>query len=224
MTAADLARRVRITTVAEALGLGVRGRRCRAVRRGGEGLSVSLDDARGAWYDFVAGEGGGVLDLVGRVLGCSRADSARWLADWRGVTLDGAPADIGERREMARRRARDAADADAADYWRLGYLVHLDALLARAKERLAEYLAQDADPPDVLTGPLAAATRIRARLADARGAELLRLYREYVAVDPVWTRGYVADGRADLAHASALAVGLVRVMAEAERRARQCAA
>ncbi len=47
--------------------------------RFGRNGSLSIDLARGLWRDHEAGNGGGVLDLVCRVRGGSRADAARWL-------------------------------------------------------------------------------------------------------------------------------------------------
>ena len=47
-------------------------------RYGGNGsLAVRLDS--GTWFDFEAGDGGGVLDLAARELGGDRASAARWL-------------------------------------------------------------------------------------------------------------------------------------------------
>ena len=49
-------------------------------------LSVRLSGERaGQWYDFAAGRGGGVLDLVARVRGGDRAAAVRWL-DSKGST------------------------------------------------------------------------------------------------------------------------------------------
>ena len=59
-----------------------------AVWRGGDGLNVSLNDTLNVWHDFTANEGGGVLDLVVRIRGCSRQDALRWLADFTGILLD----------------------------------------------------------------------------------------------------------------------------------------
>src|SRR5689334_18557606 len=60
---------------------GVNRWRAVAVWRGGDGFNVSLDDGRGLWHDFTTGEGGGILDLVVRVVGGSRQDALRWVAD-----------------------------------------------------------------------------------------------------------------------------------------------
>ncbi|MEO8051434.1 MAG: hypothetical protein ABI833_13535, partial [Acidobacteriota bacterium] len=44
--------------------------RARAFFRGGDNpLAISLNDARGCWFDYPGGIGGGVLDLIQRVRG-----------------------------------------------------------------------------------------------------------------------------------------------------------
>ena len=48
-------------------------------RRWGRNGSLSVDLARGVWRDHEAGDGGGVLDLIRRQIGGTRADAATWL-------------------------------------------------------------------------------------------------------------------------------------------------
>ena len=57
--------------------------------RGGDGLNVSLDEAKGVFFDHAHGTGGGILALVETVLGCDRPAALRWLAAHLGVQLDG---------------------------------------------------------------------------------------------------------------------------------------
>ena len=57
--------------------------------RGGDGLNVSLDEAKGVFFDHAHGTGGGILALVETVLGCDRPAALRWLAAHLGVELDG---------------------------------------------------------------------------------------------------------------------------------------
>ena len=47
--------------------------------RWGNHGSFSLDRNRGVWFDFESGEGGGVLDLVVKVLNIPRAEALEWL-------------------------------------------------------------------------------------------------------------------------------------------------
>ena len=59
----------------------------REFRYGSRGsLSVHLD--KGTWHDFETAAGGGVLDLVARERGCSRADALRWLREHGFVDVD----------------------------------------------------------------------------------------------------------------------------------------
>ena len=41
--------------------------RAPAIWRGGDGRNVSMEDSRGVSHDLTSDEGGGVLDLVGRI-------------------------------------------------------------------------------------------------------------------------------------------------------------
>ena len=69
-----------ILTVWRSLGGGpLRGKRGQAFWRDGDGHNVSLDAAKGTWYDHRDGRGGGVLALAETAVGCSRADALLWL-------------------------------------------------------------------------------------------------------------------------------------------------
>jgi len=57
-------------------------------RYGSKG-SLVVDIKRGLWCDHEAGEGGGVLDLVRRVRGGSRADASAWLQGETGLATNG---------------------------------------------------------------------------------------------------------------------------------------
>ena len=96
-----------------------------ATWRNGTGFNVSMDDGHGLWHDFVTGEGGGVLDLVIRIRGGSRADALRWAADLAGVSLDDGP----PRRISAREYEEAACIRTNAPYFAV-------AAQAMAEERL----------------------------------------------------------------------------------------
>lgn len=85
----------------------LRSGRGRAFWRSGDGFNVKVT-AR-SWRDFKASEGGGILDLVSRVLGCDRRGAAQWLADRYGVALGRTSPNqirrLAERRNRARERA-----------------------------------------------------------------------------------------------------------------------
>jgi len=57
----------------------LRGRRGKAFWRDGDSYCVSLDPAKGTWFDFRDGRGGGSLALVETGLGCDRRTALRWL-------------------------------------------------------------------------------------------------------------------------------------------------
>lgn len=119
MTATETVRAVNISTVWRALGGGqLRGRRGQAWWRGGDGWNVSLDDRGGVWYDHREGTGGGVLDLIQHVRGCTRREALLWLSDLLGLALDNPPLSraVQERYQDAHREAPVLAHA-AALWW-----------------------------------------------------------------------------------------------------------
>jgi hypothetical protein len=92
-----------------------RGRACAFYRGGDNPGAISLNDEKACWHDFVSVEGGGVLDLVCRVLECDRTSALQWVANLSGLHLDNRPLTQTERRAYSRRRkqieqpARDVA-------------------------------------------------------------------------------------------------------------------
>jgi hypothetical protein len=117
--ATDIVSSVKISQVWQALG-GPALRRGRGVAfwRQADGLSVSLNDAKGTWYDFPAGESGGVLALVSRIRRGDRQESLRWLADFAGVAMDDSPLSTEDRASWATERRAIERDLPAARLWR----------------------------------------------------------------------------------------------------------
>jgi hypothetical protein len=113
MTASDVVARVRISDIAEALGVKLDRARRRGVAhwRDGRNFSVSLNDEKNCWHDFVTNEGGGLLDFISRILVCDRQAALRWLADYAGVALDHENEDERRARERRMRTALPAAEA-----------------------------------------------------------------------------------------------------------------
>jgi len=69
-----------ILEVWDAVGGGpLRGKRGQAFWRAGDSYSISLDPAKGTWFDFRDGRGGGSLALVETALGCDRRTALQWL-------------------------------------------------------------------------------------------------------------------------------------------------
>ena len=106
--------------------------RARAFYREGDNLfAVSLNDAKGCWFDHRDGVGGGLLDLILHVRGGNRRSALRWLAELNGIPLDDHPLTESERREYARQRAEglelaawkerlvDALKRERERWWRI---------------------------------------------------------------------------------------------------------
>ncbi len=112
--------------------------RSRAVAtwRGGKGLNVSLDDSRGLWYDFTAGEGGGILDLIVRVRGGTRQDALRCAAEIGGCRLDDRPLSSSERRRWAELQQQIRCHLSNARLWRRAALALGEAILESLKAAL----------------------------------------------------------------------------------------
>jgi hypothetical protein len=87
MSTDEILGRVKISDVYRALGGRIFHGRGQAFWRKGEGWNVALSDAKGTWYDHAAGAGGGILDLIIAVRGCSRSEAYTWLADFAGVPV-----------------------------------------------------------------------------------------------------------------------------------------
>jgi hypothetical protein len=184
MTAAQLIAQTSIVAVWGWLAGGEirRGRAQAFWRKGADSWSVSLDDEYRRWYDHRDGTGGGILALIQHVRGGSRAEALRWLADHRGITLDGdAPPSPAERRRYAQAR-RDAPElARAAGLW---WTERREAL-ERAK---ADALERDDG------AALKAAAREHYLLGLLSSGGVVRAYLHARAADPSGTAALVAEG------------------------------
>jgi len=139
-TSRDVLANIRIFDVWQALtGEPIRHGRARATWRGGDGWSVSLNNERGVWHDFVADEGGGILDLIVQVLGGTRADALRWAAEFAGVPLDDKPFSAADRARWAQERRALECDLPEARYWRRAAISMADDLLDVLKAALADH-------------------------------------------------------------------------------------
>jgi hypothetical protein len=165
--------------------------RAAATWRGGNGLSVSGDDSRGVWHDFVSGEGGGVLDLVVRVQGGRRADALRWVADMAGMAADLTPLSPADRERWATQRRAVDRDLPAARYWRRAAVVLSEGVLDELKAGLLDSSARI--QPEV--GELRVWTARLGRWRRIGGAELVSEYRAWLTHDPQFTTGMVQAAR-----------------------------
>ncbi|MEK7751249.1 MAG: hypothetical protein AAB654_04985 [Acidobacteriota bacterium] len=143
---AEVVERARISEVWQALGGAAPKRgRARAWWRDGDGLSVSLSDDKGAWYDHARGEGGGILGLIQHVRGGTRADALRWLTDLVGVPLVDRPLTPAERQAWGRAKRAAPALARRAAWWWSGRLAELEDAKADApvEGRIDIYAARE---------------------------------------------------------------------------------
>ena len=166
--------------------------RAPAVWRGGDGHSVSMDDARGVWHDFAADEGGGVLDLVVRVRGGSRRDALRWVADFTGRPLDDRRLSALERTRWGRQQQEIESELPKARLWRRTAVALGEQVLSGLKGELT-----DLTRPLEKTGEIAPWTARIAVWRQLDGANLVAEYLRWVERAPRFTGGmvYVAGMR-----------------------------
>ena len=174
--------------------------RGRAVWRNGDGFSVSLNDDRGLWHDFVTRDGGGILDLIVRVHGDSHQAALRWLADLVGHPLNDQPLSPEERRRWAQRLKNISTTLPKARKWRRAAGVLCEHLLEKLKEQFF------AGNSEIQLVELCDITKMLAGLRHLDSAELVAEYHWW------------------LQHEAALTIGMVRAaehLDNAERRAVQ---
>lgn len=158
--------------------------RARAFFRDGDNLqAVSLNDDKGAWFDHRDGKGGGVLDLVQRVQGCTRSVALKWLADLNGVVLEDRPATAAERREFARVRARAQQEGTELLEWKEWMLDGLKRIRARWWEAYHGSLRYILDNGLGLDAPLGDVMATLHEIAEER-IELLNTQIDRLAAAP----------------------------------------
>lgn len=77
--------------------------------RWGQRGSLSIDPARGLWWDFESGAGGGVIDLVAHVLRCDRQSARQWLGHSKLPSVPMVPVSSAAADDTAKRRDRALA-------------------------------------------------------------------------------------------------------------------
>jgi hypothetical protein len=174
---------VRISEVWRLLGgQPLRHGRGKAFWRGGDGFNVAIDDDEGLWMDHVDGIGGGILDLILRVNGASRADALRWLADALGVSLEARQPDPLSKSEGW----AIAPDRHIARDWRRGLVNVLDELLANLKVGLFEATLPQPDSGEILR-----LEKLRSYLRNLGQLALVQEYRNWAAKWPASTAALV---------------------------------
>lgn len=133
-----------ITDVVRRLGGGEpRHGRITAFYREGDNYSVSLDDKKNVWFDHRDGVGGGVLDLVVRVLGGTRADALKWLSEHYGIPLETQTPAQRKKAIRANHKA-DVLAGEAAD-WARGMRLLLEQ---QYRDLLEAISGPDVEPSD----------------------------------------------------------------------------
>lgn len=182
MNAAQVVKATSISRVWRALGGGeLRRGRGQAWWRSGDGWNVSLNDRGGVWYDHRDGVGGGILDLIRFVRGCSSREALLWLADLLHVTLDNNPLSP-EMQQRYQRALRDAPSlARAAALW-----------WAEQREFLERMKAEALDRGDLFA--LASLAHEHYRLGQLSSDDVIRAYLIAQRGDPSATAALVATG------------------------------
>ncbi len=189
--AAEIIGRLHITEVWRALGGGeLRHGRGQAFWREGDGYNVALDDAKNTWYDHAAGEGGGVLDLVQRIRGGTRADALRWCAALAGVTLEDRPLSDADRQQWAAARREIERTTPAARHWQRAAVNYAEGVLLALKSGLVDPML-----PWPAPGEIAEWTRELARLNGLTGGALVEAYQAAAKRDPQGTASMVRRAR-----------------------------
>jgi hypothetical protein len=191
--------------------------RARAFYRDGDNQqAVSFDDSKGCWYDHRDGKGGGVLDLVQRVRGGSRAEALRHLAELSGVTLEDRPTTAAERRGFAK-RARDAdVYTQRVMDWASGLLSETEGTVAR---ETAEALSAGIDP----TAMLARLHQLAHRLRSGTAHDLVGEYGRALAADEAEVARLQAVGRDDREDAERVTWAVVDILARSQARDQEAA-
>jgi hypothetical protein len=187
----DILSRVRISQVYQALtGVQPRGRgdvwRAPAVWRKGDGFNVSLDDSRGVWHDFTTDDGGGILDLVVRVRGGTRADALRWCGDLAGVPLEDRTYSAEDRARWAQAQKELESELPTAEYWRRAAVSMTEDILDSLKAALFDPTLPRPDVGEIF--------RVESLLASLRrkdGAELIAEYHWWLERHPGMTAALV---------------------------------
>jgi hypothetical protein len=189
-----------------------RGRVRAFYRKGDNPDAVSLNDEKGCWHDFVTEDGGGVLDLVQHVRGCTRGEAVRWLAELHGLPLDGDSLSKAERTRYARARRRAPALAqDLADWTRGLYLIaQRDVITTGALVSLL--LDHDCEPGHVHRNAVNRLLVLRA----ATPHDIAAVYADARHRDSRAVAAIVRLGSADREHAARLTRAIVNLLAMAE--------
>ena len=191
----------RISDVAKALGYEPKHGRITAPWRKTKDCNVGVNDAKNTYCDYADGNrGGGLLDFISRIQGCSNQDALKWLADFQGIALDDQPQTPEARRAWKQQQQDLEKHGADAGYWRRAVVLLTEEALNDAKSRFFDPIGEDRPA----SSELELLTRLLSRLESLEGMALVREYQHW------------------LTHARGLALACVqwaRVAEAAERRA-----
>jgi hypothetical protein len=194
---------VRISEVWFALGGGpLRRGRGRAFWRDGDGFNVSLSNDKDCWHDFASGDGGGVLDLVQRVRGGTRAEALHFVAEVAGLPLDDKPLSPRRRQVYAAYRHQAGSLAQQCAWWVRASIQELERIKAQANEN---------DDFHALSWSSRELYRMQQAVPSALMARFLNAMRDH----PKNTASLVEAGREDEQHAYAVTALIVAMLAKA---------
>jgi hypothetical protein len=181
--------------------------RARAFYRDGDNSqAVSLNEAKGCWYDHRDNVGGGVLDLIQRVLGCSRIKALRWLSEFTGIPLEDRKFSPAERRRYGRSLARaEQLARDVADFEH-GLELFLRYRANQLRAVTHALLAFGAEPGDLLQR----AVQDLAMLGNADPESVVAVYR---ALPECVRSRFREEGRLDREHAERVTQAIVEMLA-----------
>lgn len=183
---------VRISDICQALtGIKPQHGRIPAPWRNTQDRNVSLHDGKGAWFDHVTNEGGGVLDLVARVRGGSRQDALRWVADFAGIPVEDTPLSAADRAKWARQRRELERDLPAARYWKRSAIAMGEGLLVELKSQFFDATSEIS----VSSAELRDLTRQLERWQGLDGADLVNEFHAWRDKDPELVAGMVHVAR-----------------------------
>jgi hypothetical protein len=192
MTVGDMVLRVRLSVLWRDLGGGELHRgRGRAFWRGGDGLSVSVNEQKRLWYDHKTKEGGGVLDLFRKVWGCSRQEAIQKLSEYTGVPLvDAPPLSTNDRALLAAKNRAIAVELPRALLWKRTALALAEETLTSLKESTFD----SRKSMSVAVGSIAYWTAKSARWKQLDGEDLVIEYDDWRRRNPSFTEAMVKAG------------------------------
>lgn len=163
--------------------------RGQAFWRDGDGWNVSLNIAKGTWFDHRDNVGGGILDLVALILGVSKPDALRWVANLAGIQLEERSLSPEDRARWARGRRQIERDLPAARWWRRAAIELAEATLVDLKSRLFDPIAEAPDPNEIY-----AVSQFVAVLRKLDGQSLVEEFRTWRNRNPQLAAALVKAG------------------------------